>query len=295
MIVTHQLTMELSRSRPLEPLCVMQDDRYSRDVSILLTLDDDPWPIPDGTTAVIHFEKSDGTGGNYDALPDGTAAYAFSGNVLNICLAPQVCTVPGAVKLTVTLTLGEKVISTFAFYLAVQRAIGLEAESENYFKVAGALADSGWEPDMYLGTDEEGRVIARSAAAGGGTDGISATHSWNGTVLTVTSASGTSSADLKGEKGEPGVPGEKGDKGDTGAQGIQGEKGDKGDPGDQGAQGIQGEPGAKGDKGDKGDTGAAGAAGKDGYTPVRGVDYWTDADKAEIKAYVDEAILGGAW
>lgn len=29
--------------------------------------------------------------------------------------------------------------------------------------------------------------------------------------------------------------------------------------------------------------------------PVRGVDYWTDADKAEIKSYVDEAILGGAW
>jgi hypothetical protein len=35
--------------------------------------------------------------------------------------------------------------------------------------------------------------------------------------------------------------------------------------------------------------------GTDGYTPVRGTDYWTDADKAEIKGYVDEAILGGAW
>lgn len=35
--------------------------------------------------------------------------------------------------------------------------------------------------------------------------------------------------------------------------------------------------------------------GEDGYTPVRGTDYWTDADKAEIKAYVDDAILNGAW
>ena len=35
-----------------------------------------------------------------------------------------------------------------------------------------------------------------------GKDGISATHSWNGTTLSVTSASGTSSADLKGEKGD---------------------------------------------------------------------------------------------
>lgn len=40
-------------------------------------------------------------------------------------------------------------------------------------------------------------------------------------------------------------------------------------------------------KGDKGDTGATGADGKDGTngkTPVKGIDYWTAADKAEIVA-----------
>lgn len=41
--------------------------------------------------------------------------------------------------------------------------------------------------------------------------------------------------------------------------------------------------------------GPRGEKGEAGYTPVRGTDYWTDEDKAEIKAYVDEAILGGAW
>ena len=35
--------------------------------------------------------------------------------------------------------------------------------------------------------------------------------------------------------------------------------------------------------------------GADGYTPERGKDYWTEADKAEIKSYVDNAILNGAW
>lgn len=44
----------------------------------------------------------------------------------------------------------------------------------------------------------------------------------------------------------------------------------------RGPQGIQG---PQGEKGDKGDTGATGAA---GYTPVKGVDYWTEEDKAEI-------------
>lgn len=37
--------------------------------------------------------------------------------------------------------------------------------------------------------------------------------------------------------------------------------------------------GLKGDKGDKGDPGAKG---KDGKTPIKGTDYWTAADKAEI-------------
>lgn len=53
--------------------------------------------------------------------------------------------------------------------------------------------------------------------------------------------------------------------------------------------------GSKGSQGNPGKDGSPGADGSDGYTPVRGTDYWTDADKAEIKSYVDEAILGGAW
>lgn len=63
-----------------------------------------------------------------------------------------------------------------------------------------------------------------------GKDGISASHSWDGTVLTVTSASGTSSADLKGADGKDG---------------------------------------------------------QNGYTPVKGTDYWNEADKAEI---VEETV-----
>lgn len=33
--------------------------------------------------------------------------------------------------------------------------------------------------------------------------------------------------------------------------------------------------------------------GKDGHTPVKGTDYWTDEDKAEIQSYID-AQIGGA-
>jgi len=51
-----------------------------------------------------------------------------------------------------------------------------------------------------------------------------------------------------------------------------------------GAKGDKGDTGEKGDKGDKGNTGA------DGYTPQRGVDYWTEEDKAEtITTVLEEA------
>lgn len=61
-----------------------------------------------------------------------------------------------------------------------------------------------------------------------GENGISINHNWNGTILTITSASGTSSSDLQGPRGEQGV------------QGIQGK---------QGPQGPQGEPGITPQKG----------------------------------------------
>ena len=38
-----------------------------------------------------------------------------------------------------------------------------------------------------------------------------------------------------------------------------------------------------------------GVQGPKGDKPIKGVDYWTEADIAEIKGYVDDAILGGAW
>lgn len=61
-------------------------------------------------------------------------------------------------------------------------------------------------------------------------------------------------------------------------------KGDKGDKGEPGIQGIQGETGAPGPKGDKGDTGA------NGHTPVKGTDYFTEADKQELVTAVIAAL-----
>ena len=50
---------------------------------------------------------------------------------------------------------------------------------------------------------------------------------------------------------------------------------------------IQGIQGPQGEKGEKGDTGPAGA---NGYTPVRGTDYWTAADQEQIVSDVLAAL-----
>ena len=120
-----------------------------------------------------------------------------------------------------------------------------------------------------------------------------------------------------GAQGPQGIQGEPGPKGEPGAQGLHGIQGE---PGPKGADGTAatvtvgtvttGEPGTnaavanagtsaaavlnftipRGEKGETGATGATGQNGADGYTPVKGVDYFTDAEKSEMIQAVLDAL-----
>lgn len=137
----------------------------------------------------------------------------------------------------------------------------------------------------------------------------------------------------RGATGPQGPIGPAGPKGETGATGSQGPKGDRGlsiwfnkyaRGGNLGGQywsdlyntkvGFGPQVGdlviqtngmitqvtdvnVSGDAGQGGGTFCMGAVigNMQGHTPVRGTDYWTDADKNEIKSYVNDAILNGKW
>lgn len=75
--------------------------------------------------------------------------------------------------------------------------------------------------------------------------------------------------------------------------GNTGPQGPKGDTGDTGPQGPKGDTGGTGPQGPKGDTGDTGPRGPAGHAPVKGTDYWTAADKAEIVADVLAALPDG--
>lgn len=51
-------------------------------------------------------------------------------------------------------------------------------------------------------------------------------------------------------------------------------------------KGATGPEGPQGPKGDTGDTGPAGKDGVDGKTPIKGTDYFTEADKQELVSLV---------
>ena len=86
------------------------------------------------------------------------------------------------------------------------------------------------------------------------------------------------------------TPGPQGPEGPRGPQGAPGKDGQDGAPGPAGPAGPAGKDGAPGQQGPQG---APGAPGQDGHTPVKGTDYWTETDKAEMVADVIAAIPGG--
>lgn len=218
MVITHKLRMDLEGKEPVQWIEVAQGDAYTRRIKMLLFSQHAKWTVPEGVTVLIRYWKSDGKTGEYDTLPDGSAAWSVSGNELDITLVPQVLTAAGSVMLHACLILQEQVLNTFAVEISVRSPVrdrkgnpmiaGIPESSENYFYVTGILP----VPDMAA----VGQYIR---------------------VLEVDSLGRVTRVEAVDRSPD----------------------------------------------------------GKDGYTPVRGVDYWTETDKAEIKAYVDDAILGGAW
>lgn len=113
---------------------------------------------------------------------------------------------------------GEWAVTSKTVYKALQDKADKSALS-NYLQKGGSqtttsTADGG--SNVYTFKDGS-KITVKNGSKGStgpqgtkGADGTSCTHSWNGTKLTVTSASGTSSADLKGPQGIQGPTGPQG-------------------------------------------------------------------------------------
>lgn len=168
MIITNKVNMDLQQPGILPAIAAVQNDRYSRNIAFTLYSGGEAWAIPETAAVLVRYSKSDGTGGKYDTMPDGTQAWSLEANVLTVALAPQVLTVAGAVHLSVTLLEGSDQISTFALVLNVHPAVGEEvSESEEFVHLTGFLpAPASAEVGQYFrvsSVNEHGRVTGVEA------------------------------------------------------------------------------------------------------------------------------------
>lgn len=139
MIATTKRKMDLTQPDILPEVHLVQDDRYSRNVELLLYSNGIAFTLPEGCSALIRYTKPDGKTGTYDTMPDGSPAWSIQDNVLTLRLAPQVCTTPGKVTLMATLFSGDGELSSFSICLNVlARPRGIR-DSRDYINITGFL------------------------------------------------------------------------------------------------------------------------------------------------------------
>ena len=164
MVITHKMTIDLARQERHAPIDTVQDD-CGRALALKLYANGIPWKIPAGVCALVRYRKQDGTKGEYDTLPDGSCAWSAEENLLTVALAPQVLSAVGSTCLSILLTDGWNIISTFQLELQVHRGIhgGLK-NSEDYWNLRPFLtAPLAAMPGQYLRVsqvDSSGRVMA---------------------------------------------------------------------------------------------------------------------------------------
>ena len=260
------------------------------------------------------------------------AQFAQSGTAYNVLLDEQNCAYlppeikEGTFSLTIRGTAGDVIATTNALiFRATKNSFVSDAQSTEITpSLYNQLVDkvnsiASWDVegveeitekvnslmDVDVSASKDGTVTTVTVT---GKDGVP--HS----VEILDGKDGTNGKD--GSPGADGAPGAKGDPGKDGTNGVDGVTPHIGDNGHwylgstdtgvkaQGADGQACAPGEKGDKGDKGDTGAQGAdgapgdkgdKGDPGTTPVKGTDYWTAADKAEMVQDTKTALTAETW
>ena len=151
MVVTHKMNMDLTGPAVMPKVDMVQNDQYTRQLALTLTSGGASWQIPTDAHAVICFQRADGTGGDYDVLPDGSAAWTIAENVLTVKIAPAVLIQAGPVLLAVDLIVGDSKISTFTILLRVQDGVSVGPGAGEDFSVTAYIPlPSGAEVGQYL-------------------------------------------------------------------------------------------------------------------------------------------------
>lgn len=174
MTVTNKLKIHMDDHRLVPRIEAVQGDANTRVLELTLLSGGVAWTVPADTEVSVAYDKSDGTRGWYDTLPDGTAACAVAGNVITAILAPQVLTAVGKVRVVVILRdkNGSSQLGAFPVTVLVisNPAAGSEISNDYYHytslgEMNQALEKMSEELARLLGYEESARQSAEEAAA----------------------------------------------------------------------------------------------------------------------------------
>ena len=170
MVVIQEITIDLLNSGLPPRVYAMQGDAKSRAVKINLKNNGAAFLVPEGAKGIVRYSRENGTGSSYDTTPDGLAC-VFGENDVTVYLSQNLMVVSGVANVSVDIQTAESSLHTFVFELLVEKNPGIVQGEDGGYYLAGVLKDSGWTPNMYLGTDAGGRVVTKEAPEGGGSPG----------------------------------------------------------------------------------------------------------------------------
>ena len=167
MTIIKEITIDILNSGLAPRVYAMQGDAKSRAVKIHLKSNGQAWSVPEGAEGIVRYSRQNGNGSSYDTTPSGLAC-VFGESDVTVYLSQNLMAVSGLASVSVDIQAEESNLHTFVFELMVEKNPGIVQGEDGGYYLAGALKDSGWTPNMFLGTDGDGNVVTKAAPGGGG-------------------------------------------------------------------------------------------------------------------------------
>lgn len=167
MTIIKEITIDILNSGLAPRVYAMQGDAKSRAVKIHLKSNGQAWSVPEGASGIVRYSRQNGNGSSYDTTPSGLAC-VFGESYVTVYLSQNLLAVSGLASVSVDIQAEESNLHTFVFELMVEKNPGIVQGEDGGYYLAGALKDSGWTPNMFLGTDGDGKVVTKEAPEGTG-------------------------------------------------------------------------------------------------------------------------------
>lgn len=139
MRVTNTIKIDFTSPGIPPKITAVAGDVNSRQLHVLLFDGGAAFQAPVNASAVVRYRRSDGHGGAYDTLPDGSSAITWNGNrsEMDVVLAPAVAAAPGGIILDVLISTTDAQLATFSVLLEILKnpSIGTEPDPEDYYKI----------------------------------------------------------------------------------------------------------------------------------------------------------------